>query len=146
MNAVSTILQYFRSNGHLATYGTMSMINEALNSMSFASSTNGIAVFVNLVTSGESSDGHDRCELAVYAAKLCDFDFSGEGLLPSQEAMKEVLKKMLSCLNDGNAFRPVGSPRWQFGYDDFAENVAWVCCRFTAESRASECVNHGDCL
>ena len=139
MNAVKEILNYFRNNGYLATYGSMAMINEALNGMKFQNSNNKIVIFVTLITNGSNEQGHDRADLSVYAAKLCDFDFNSESLLAEQETMMDVLKKMLFCMNEGNKIHPVGSPRWQFGYDDFAENVVWTCCRVSFESRETDC-------
>ena len=31
-------------------------------------------------------------------------------------------------------------PRWQYGYDDYAENVCWVCLRVTLTASAADCV------
>lgn len=121
------------------------MINEALNGVDFSTSRDNIAIFVELITNGTIDGSRSRWDIAIYAAKLCDFDFDPETMPDEQEAMSSVLKKMISCINNGNEYRPVGTARWQYGYDDFAENVAWVCCRLTLEGRAAECVNSCEC-
>ena len=43
----------------------------------------------------------------------------------------------------GNAMTYDGV-RWQYGYDDYAENVAWVCLRVTLEALTADCYNIDD--
>ena len=139
MIIVDQILQWARNNGYTAVYGSAEQVNEMLTSVPFADSKDGTVVVMHLIASSETVDGHDRATLAVYFASLCDFDFDGEALLPEQERLKNAGKALLHHLRSGNALS-YADPRWQYGYDDYAENVAWVCLRVTLTALAADCV------
>ena len=139
MIIVNQILQWARDNGYTAVYGSAEQVNEMLTSVPFANSKDGTVVVMHLIAASETVDGHDRATLAVSFASLCPFDFDGESLLPEQERLKNVGKALLNDIRTGNVLS-YADPRWQYGYDDYAENVAWVCLRVTLTSLAAECV------
>ena len=139
MIIVDQILQWARNNGYMAVYGSPEQVNEMLTGVPFADSKDGTVVIMHLIASSETVDGHDRATLAVYFASLCPFDFDGEALLPEQERMKNIGKALLHHLRSGNVLS-YADPRWQYGYDDYAENVAWVCLRVTLTALAADCV------
>ena len=133
------ILTYFRNLGHAAVYGSHEQVNEMLTNVPFSASKDGTAVIMHLVTASETVDGHDRAVMAVYFASLCPFDFDGEALLPEQERLKDIGKALLNDTRRGNVIT-ADSARWQYGYDDYAENVCWVCLRVTLTASAADCV------
>lgn len=136
---VDYILQWARDKGYAAVYGSPEQVNEMLTNVPFASSQDGTAVIMHLVADSETYNGHDRAIVAVYFASLCPFDFDGESLLPEQERLKNIGKNLLNDIRTGNALA-YEYPRWQYGYDDYAENVCWVCLRFTITASAADCV------
>lgn len=139
MMFVDYILQWARDNGYAAVYGSPEQVNEMLTSVPFADSKDGTAVIMHLVTDSETYNGHDRAIVAVYFASLCPFDFDGESLLPEQERLKNIGKDLLNDIRTGNTIA-YEYPRWQYGYDDYAENVCWVCLRVTLTALAADCV------
>lgn len=138
MMFVDKILTWARSNGISALYGTPEQINEMMTSTDFGTSRDGVVVFSHLITDSETIDGRDAATVAVYFCRLCDFDFNGENLLPQQEELKAIGKRMLHDIALGNVMAYDGV-RWQYGYDDYAENVAWVCLRVTLTALAADC-------
>lgn len=104
----------------------------------FASSQDGTVVYTHLITDSETTDGRDTATVAVYFCLLCDFDFDGENLLPVQEELKDTGKQLLLHIERGNEMAYDGV-RWQYGYDDYAENVAWVCLRVTLTALSADC-------
>ena len=136
---VDYILQWAREKGYAAVYGSPEQVNEMLTNVPFASSQDGTAVIMHLVADSETYNGHDRAVVAVYFASLCPFDFNGENLLPEQERLKNVGKELLNDIRTGNTIA-YEYPRWQYGYDDYAENVCWVCLRVTLTALAADCV------
>ena len=136
---VDYILQWARDKGYAAVYGSPEQVNEMLTSVPFADSKDGTAVIMHLVTDSETYNGHDRAIVAVYFASLCQFDFNGESLLPEQERLKNIGKGLLNDIRTGNTIA-YEYPRWQYGYDDYAENVCWVCLRVTLTALAADCV------
>ena len=139
MIIVDQILSWARNNGYTAVYGSAEQVNEMLTSVPFDNSKDGTVVIMHLIAASETVDGHDRATIAVYFASLCQFDFDGEALLPEQERLKNVGKDLLNYLRTGNVLS-YADPRWQYGYDDYAENVAWVCLRVTLTALAADCV------
>ena len=139
MIIVDQILQWARDNGYTAVYGSAEHVNEMLTSVPFANSNDGTVVIMHLIADSETVDGHDRATLAVYFASLCSFDFDGEALLPEQEMLKNIGKDLLNFIRTGNVLS-YADPRWQYGYDDYAENVCWVCLRVTLTALAADCV------
>lgn len=136
---VDYILQWARDKGYAAVYGSPEQVNEMLTNVPFASSQDGTAVIMHLVADSETVDGHDRSIVAVYFASLCPFDFNGESLLSEQERLKNIGKDLLNDIRTGNTIA-YEYPRWQYGYDDYAENVCWVCLRVTLTALAADCV------
>ena len=53
--------------------------------------------------------------------------------------MKNIGKALLNSIRTGNEMT-YADPRWQYGYDDYAENVCWVCLRVTLTASAADCV------
>ena len=136
---VDYILQWARDKGYAAVYGSPEQVNEMLTNVPFSDSKDGTAVIMHLVADSETYNGHDRAIVAVYFASLCPFDFNGESLLPEQERLKNIGKALLNDIRTGNALA-YEYPRWQYGYDDYAENVCWVCLRVTLTALAADCV------
>lgn len=132
------ILTWARNNGFYALYGTPEQINEMMTSTDFGSSQDGTVIYCHLITDSETTDGRDAAAVAIYFCRLCDFDFDGEGLLPLQEELKDTGKQLLLHIERGNEMAYDGV-RWQYGYDDYAENVAWVCLRVTLTALAADC-------
>lgn len=139
MMIIDKILDLVRERGYTAVYGSAEQVNEMLNNTPFAASEDGTVVVMHLVTDSATVDGHDRAVVAVYFASLCDFDFNGEALLPEQERLKGIGKELLNSIRTGNEMT-YSDPRWQYGYDDYAENVCWVCLRVTLTASAADCV------
>lgn len=139
MIIIDKILEWARGRGYTSKYGSAEQINEMLNNTPFASSKDGTVVLMHLATDSATVDGKDRAVVAVYFASLCDFDFDGEALLPEQERLKGIGKDLLNDIRTGNEMT-YSDPRWQYGYDDYAENVCWVCLRVTLTASAADCV------
>jgi hypothetical protein len=135
---VDEIIKWARDNGFSALYGTPEQVNELMTSTDFGASQDGTVVYCHLITDSETDSGRDSATVAVYFCRLCDFDFNGEGLLPVQEELKNTGKRLLLHIERGNAMTYDGV-RWQYGYDDYAENVAWVCMRVTLTALAADC-------
>jgi hypothetical protein len=135
---IDEILKWARDNGFSALYGTPEQINEMMTSTDFGASQDGTVLYCHLITDSETDSGRDSATVAVYFCRLCDFDFDGENLLPVQEELKNTGKRLLLHIERGNAMTYDGV-RWQYGYDDYAENVAWVCMRVTLTALAADC-------
>lgn len=138
MMFIDKILQWGRNNGISAIYGSPEQINAMMQDTDFSASDNGTVVFCHLITDSETMGGRDTATVAVYFCRLCDFDFDGENLLPVQEELKNTGKRLLLNIERGNDMAYDGV-RWQYGYDDYAENVAWVCLRVTLTALAADC-------
>ena len=136
---IDYILQWARDKGYAAVYGSPEQVNEMLTNVPFADYTDGTAVIMHLVADSETYNGYDRAIIAVYFASLCPFDFNGESLLSEQERLKNIGKSLLNYIRTGNVLA-YEYPRWQYGYDDYAENVCWVCLRVTLTALAADCV------
>ena len=135
---IDQILQWGRDNGFSALYGTPEQVNEMMTSTDFGASQNGTVMYCHLITDSETESGRDSATVAVYFCRLCDFDFNGEDLLPVQEELKDTGKQLLHDIALGNYMSYEGV-RWQYGYDDYAENVAWVCLRVTLTALSADC-------
>lgn len=140
MTIIQKIIQWARPRGYSARYGSANQINNYLTDVDYSDSLDGIVVYMYLVTALESRAGRTRADVGIFFSSLCDFDFDGEALLTEQERLRDASKVLLHCIDAGNELRIVGEPRWQFGYDDFAENVCWCCLRATMEEMAGDCV------
>lgn len=140
MLAINEILQWAADNGYANMYGNPAHINRMMHDTDFAASAEQTAVYCYLITAAETMEARDRVTVGVFFARLCDFDFDPKGLLTVQMALMDTAKRMLSDLTAGNVIGYDDPVRWQFGYDDFAENVAWVCARVTFMDLAADCV------
>lgn len=138
MMFVDKILEWARNNGISSLYGSPEQINAMIQDTDFAASDGGTVLFCHLITDSETMDGRDTATVAVYFCRLCDFDFNGENLLPVQEELKDTGKQLLLNIERGNEMEYDGV-RWQYGYDDYAENVAWVCLRVTLTASSADC-------
>lgn len=137
---IDEILAWARSNGISALYGSPEQINAMMQDTDFSASDSGTVLYCHLITDSETTGGRDTATVAVYFSRLCDFDFNGEQLLPVQEALKDTGKQLLHYIAQGNGMSYDGV-RWQYGYDDYAENVAWVCLRVTLIALSADCYN-----
>lgn len=137
---IDQILAWARNNGISALYGSPEQVNAMMQDTDFSTSKDGTVVYCHLITDSETTGGRDAATVAVYFCRLCDFDFDGEQLLPVQEALKDTGKQLLHYIAQGNGMSYDGV-RWQYGYDDYAENVAWVCLRVTLTALAADCYN-----
>lgn len=144
MNIIQNLLRLLRDAGFETRYGTAYQINEYLTDVDFSQSRGETVAYMHLITSLSSVNGRERGEFAVYLARLCDFDFNGEELLDVQQELKGYGEELIRSATCGNEVRVIGNARWQFGYDDFAENVCWACLRLTVESTTEECVPFGE--
>lgn len=139
MMFIDEILKYARAQGFAACYGNAAQINDYLTDVDFSSAKDGICVYCYLITDVEVINDRESANIAVYFASLCDFDFNGEQILPLQERLKAESKKMLHTLTECQPLRYTQAPRWQFGYNDFAENVCWCALRVRIESLVNDC-------
>ena len=135
---IDQILAWARNNGISAIYGSPEQVNAMMQDTDFSASDSGTVVFCHLITDSETVDGRDTASVAVYFCRLCNFDFDGENLLPVQEELKATGKRLLLHIERGNGMAYDGV-RWQYGYDDYAENVAWVCLRVTLTALSADC-------
>lgn len=139
MNAISSIRQWCSDNGYAFTYGNPMHVNEWMNGTDFSSSTDGTAVFCHLLTASDYDGSRDTYNVGVYFATLVDFDFDNNTIDATTEALKERAKTLLHDLQSGNEVGWSGA-RFQYGYDDYAENVCWCCLRVTLTALAADCV------
>lgn len=139
MIMIDRILQWARNRGYTAVYGSVEQVDEMLTTVPFAASNAGTVVVIHLISDSATVDGHDRANVAVYFSRLCDFDFNGESLLPVQEELKGIGKCLLNDIRRGNELE-YSEPLWQYGYDDYAENICWVCLRVTLTALAADCI------
>ena len=138
MMFIDKILTWARNNGISAIYGSPEQVNAMMQNTDFSSSDGGTVMYCHLITDSETTDGRDTAAVAVYFCRLCDLDFNGENLLPVQSELKDTGKQLLLYIERGNEMAYDGV-RWQYGYDDYAENVAWVCLRVTLTALSADC-------
>lgn len=144
MNIVQALIRLLRDAGFETRYGTAYQINDYLTDVDFSQSRGETVAYMHLITSLSSVNGRERGEFSVYFARLCDFDFNGEDLLDIQKELKGYGEELIRSATCGNEVKVLGNARWQFGYDDFAENVFWACLRVTVESTTEECIPFGE--
>lgn len=144
MNIIENILQWAENAGYAALYANPSLLEVKLGETDFGTSKDGICIFCHLITASDYTDRRESAEVSIYAAALCPFDFEPRGLLQTQEQLKSALKEYLAAVDCDNKLRWRGA-RFQFGYDDYAENVAWACLRVTLEALAADCIPYGNC-
>lgn len=132
--------QWCGSQGYTYKYGNPTHINVWMGETDFSASTGGVCVFAHLLTASDyDPSGHDRHNIAVYFATLTPFDFDTDTIDQVTEGLHARAKSLLAYIQQGNAFGWDGA-RFQYGYDDYAENVAWCCLRVTLTDLAADCV------
>lgn len=141
MNAIDIIRQWCAANGYSFVYGNPSHVNVWMGETDFSASTDGVCVYAYLLTASEYDGNRDSYNVGIYFATLTDFDFDNTTIDTTTESLKERAKTLLNDLSNGNAVGWSGA-RFEYGYDDYAENVCWCCLRVTLESLAAECVEY----
>ena len=137
MNFTEYIRHIVQLRGYSFAYGDAREINRVLTTMDFSQSKNGIVAFAHLVTE-EENDDHARATLAVFFCHLCPFDFDANDTGEWQGYLRNAANTMFSDISAGNIAR-TSNMRYSYGYDDYAENVLWVCARFTIEALQCGC-------
>lgn len=141
MNAIDTIRNWCSGNGYSFSYGNPYHVNVWMGETDFSASTDGVSVYCYLLTGSDYDGNRDTYNVGIFFATLVDFDFNNETIDGVTEDLKERAKTLLNDLAAGNAVGWSGA-RFEYGYDDFAENVCWCCLRVTLESLAAECVEY----
>ena len=119
-------------------YGNPSQINYYLNNVDYSAAPDGVAAFCYLVTDSEYVNGKERATIAVFFSKLIDFDFNGSDAVSVTDTCKEKAKQFIHAVEVGNSLT-CSEVRFQYGYNDFAENVAWCAVRAVFEVSESDC-------
>lgn len=119
-------------------YGNPSQINYYLNSGDYAAAPDGVAAYCYLLTDSEYINGKERATIAVFFSKLIDFDFKGSDAVSVTDTCKEKAKQFIHAVEVGNSLT-CSDVRFQYGYGDFAENVAWCAVRAVFEVSEADC-------
>lgn len=119
-------------------YGNPSQINYYLNNVDYAAAPDGVAAYCYLLTDSEYVNGKERATIAVFFSKLIDFDFNGSEAIRVTDDCKAKAKEFLHQVAIGNSLKYQGA-RFQYGYNDFAENVAWCAVRAVFEVSEADC-------
>lgn len=119
-------------------YGNPSQINYYLNNVDYAAAPDGVAAFCYLVTDSQYVNGKEIATIAVFFSALIDFDFSGQNAVDVMDKCKAKAKEFLHLVATGNTLTFTDS-RLQYGYGDFAENVAWCAVRAVFEVSEADC-------
>lgn len=121
-------------------YGNPSQINYYLQNVDYAAAPDGVAAYCYLLTDSEYVNGKEGGNVAVFFSTLIDFDFDGQQALNATDMCKAKAKEFLPKVAQSNLIRYDGA-RFQYGYDDFAENVAWCAVRAYFEDMVPDCVS-----
>lgn len=119
-------------------YGNPSQINYYLNNVDYAAAPDGVAAYCYLLTDSEYVNGKERATIAVFFSKLIDFDFDGSEAVSVTDDCKAKAKEFLHQVAIGNSLT-YQDARFQYGYNDFAENVAWCAVRAVFEVSEADC-------
>lgn len=119
-------------------YGNPSQINYYLNNVDYAAAPDGVAAYCYLLTDSEYVNGKERATIAVFFSKLIDFDFNGSEAISVTDDCKAKAKEFLNQVAIGNSLT-YQDARFQYGYNDFAENVAWCAVRAVFEVSEADC-------
>lgn len=139
MNAIDIIRHWCEAQGFPFCYGNPWQVNVWMSGTNFALGTDSTAVYAYLLTDSGYDDGRDTYDVGVFFARLIPFDFDHQNIDRVTESLKQMSKGLLNHIGAGNALGWSGA-RWQYGYDDYAENVAWCCLRVTLTALAADCV------
>lgn len=135
---IAKIKAIIESMGIPFRYGNPSQINYYLNNVDYAAAPDGVAAYCYLLTDSEYVNGKERATIAVFFSKLIDFDFSGSDAVSVTDICKAKAKEFLHLVATGNTLTFTDS-RLQYGYNDFAENVAWCAVRAVFEVSEADC-------
>lgn len=119
-------------------YGNPSQINYYLNNVDYAAAPDGVAAYCYLLTDSEYVNGKERATIAVFFSKLIPFDFNGSEAVSITDDCKAKAKEFLHQVSIGNSLT-YQDARFQYGYNDFAENVAWCAVRAVFEVSEADC-------
>lgn len=119
-------------------YGNPSQINYYLNNVDYAAAPDGVAAYCYLLTDSEYVNGKERATIAVFFSKLIPFDFNGSEAVSVTDDCKAKAKEFLHQVAIGNSLT-YQDARFQYGYNDFAENVAWCAVRAVFEVSEADC-------
>lgn len=119
-------------------YGNPSQINYYLNNVDYAAAPDGVAAYCYLLTDSEYINGKERATIAVFFSKLIPFDFNGSEAVSVTDDCKAKAKEFLHQVAIGNSLT-YQDARFQYGYNDFAENVAWCAVRAVFEVTEADC-------
>lgn len=120
-------------------YGNPSQINYYLQNVDYAAAPDGVAAYCYLLTDSEYINGKERATIAVFFSKLMPFDFNGSEAVSVTDDCKAKAKEFLHQVAIGNSLT-YHDARFQYGYNDFAENVAWCAVRANFEMMVPDCV------
>lgn len=135
---IEKIKAIIESMGIPFRYGNPSQINYYLNNVDYAAAPDGVAAYCYLLTDSEYVNGKERATIAVFFSKLIDFDFSGSDADSVTDDCKVKAKEFLHQVEIGNSLT-YQDARFQYGYNDFAENVAWCAVRAVFEVSEADC-------
>lgn len=119
-------------------YGNPSQINYYINNVDYAAAPDGVAAYCYLLTDSEYINGKERATIAVFFSKLIDFDFNGSDAVNVTDDCKAKAKEFLHQVAIGNSLT-YQDARFQYGYNDFAENVAWCAVRAVFDVSEADC-------
>lgn len=135
---IAKIKAIIESMGIPFRYGNPSQINYYLNNLDYAAAPDGVAAYCYLLTDSEYVNGKEGGNVAVFFSTLIDFDFDGQQALNATDICKAKAKEFLQKVAESNLIRYDGA-RFQYGYNDFAENVAWCAVRAVFEVSEADC-------
>lgn len=135
---IQRIKAIIESMGIPFRYGNPSQINYYLNNLDYAAAPDGVAAYCYLLTDSEYVNGRERATIAVFFSKLIDFDFSGSDAVSITDICKAKAKQFIHAVEVGNSLN-FTDVRFQYGYNDFAENVAWCAVRAVFGVSEADC-------
>lgn len=120
-------------------YGNPYQINYYLQNVDYSQAQDGVAAFCYLVTDTIYENGKEQAVLAIFFSKLMSLDFNGQQAWQTTEDCKAKAKDFLNLIAAGNILSYSGA-RFQFGYNDYAENIGWCSVRANFEMMMPDCV------
>lgn len=135
---IAKIKSIIESMGLPFRYGNPSQINYYLNNVDYSAAPDGVAAYCYLLTDSEYVNGKERATIAVCFSKLIPFDFNGSEAVSVTDDCKSKAKEFLHQVAIGNSLK-YQDARFQYGYNDFAENVAWCAVRAVFEVSEADC-------
>ena len=137
ISAIKNIIE--NQMGMTFNYGNPSQINYYLHNTDYSQSVDNITAFCYLLTDANYENGKTRATIAVFFSKLMDFDFDASQAIAVQKDCEDKAKEFLNIVAQGNILR-YSDARFQYGYNDFAENVGWCAVRAVFEVMTPDCV------